>query len=819
MEVDSALFIQVDDDRRSSSASAARHFSRGPSPAGGVGLRVHFTDGEADTDPVVARAGSAGRQRPLSPGRQRQPPSPAKFSLMRSSSPTGKLGRHGSSNSLLGGGGGVGRRDSAQSAMSQGAISTFSGVTTLSRISGMTGMRSVVGAAPGAAFDEAFFKNLIMGRIGAFSAAAGGLAQHDARIAAIDRDAEEVQRRQAESIVQQAREVDHAGAEWDATGYCPRAHSLLSAAGRGALSGIRRLLRAREPINCVDAAGRSVLMLCAGGGGIMRKTVVPRRFLQRPKHAVEGVGALGGAGKKKARAEVTSGAGAGVAGARVLRSGAAAPAAVATANAATTTESAVASAAAPAPSAVEEKKVEGWAPPKPKKKREEPQPPEEAILPPTVEEIAAAAAEAAAAAAAAAVQEKLKRKQAATAAAKAVRMRAQSKYCSGGEELETEIFVNCCRYLLQACPRARKSDFLAMCTPIGTTALHVAAAAGRTATVRLLLEAGAAADALDSSGASAADHAERGDFEALVLELRKHETAVAAAMAATVNTPLSPTGRQQAQRPGGGSERGKRAALSVRERQRQRQARLEAEGAAAEAARARDNERLNAERRDNGAATWGGGGVGTAADEDKFEGGENVLCMAALRGDLQAVRVLVRGGADISVTVDSWRRGANALYIAARGGQHGGNNELEADGHVGTVRYLLKACPPEHLDEMMNRQMVQRRGFTPLFAAAVEGRLKTVRLLLAAGADPLVRDEHGATAARWAHRRGWPHVVRELRKAADELSTGSIVASTDKQNKRSSKASNVGFSLLSTAGHATGASDDVLTFGELPMPP
>ena len=107
-------------------------------------------------------------------------------------------------------------------------------------MSGMTGVRSVVGASAGAAFDENYFRTLILGRISAFSAAAGGLAQHEARIAAIDSAAEEAQRRRSEALAQNAAAVDHGGAEWDATGYCPRALSLLGAAGRGSLSELRR---------------------------------------------------------------------------------------------------------------------------------------------------------------------------------------------------------------------------------------------------------------------------------------------------------------------------------------------------------------------------------------------------------------------------------------------------------------------------------------------------------------------------------------------------------------------------------------------------
>ena len=87
---------------------------------------------------------------------------------------------------------------------------------------------------------------------------------------------------------------------------------------------------------------------------------------------------------------------------------------------------------------------------------------------------------------------------------------------------------------------------------------------------------------------------------------------------------------------------------------------------------------------------------------------------------------------------------------AARGGEAGRSIEMASDCHLAVVRQLLWLCPPERVLEMLNYQRVHRGGYTPLMAAAARGRVKTVRLLLDAGADSAVCDHHGATAMDWA---------------------------------------------------------------------
>jgi hypothetical protein len=77
-------------------------------------------------------------------------------------------------------------------------------------------------------------------------------------------------------------------------------------------------------------------------------------------------------------------------------------------------------------------------------------------------------------------------------------------------------------------------------------------------------------------------------------------------------------------------------------------------------------------RRDQGGANWD---TGNHVDE---------LCVAAMEGNVDKIKNLVRNGADISEQLKAWKPGSSALYLAARGGVEGGPSEGE--GHVECVR-------------------------------------------------------------------------------------------------------------------------------------
>lgn len=127
--------------------------------------------------------------------------------------------------------------------------------------------------------------------------------------------------------------------------------------------------------------------------------------------------------------------------------------------------------------------------------------------------------------------------------------------------------------------------------------------------------------------------------------------------------------------------------------------------------------------------------------------GLTLLQLAARKGQLRAVQVLLQAGADVNAAE---RLGRTALHLAARRGHAAVVACLVAAGAaVGMQASVPPARPgtPEH-------------GFTPLHLAAISGCTSTVRALLEAGADALQVDgdvleltplhvaaEHGQAAA------------------------------------------------------------------------
>ena len=113
-------------------------------------------------------------------------------------------------------------------------------------------------------------------------------------------------------------------------------------------------------------------------------------------------------------------------------------------------------------------------------------------------------------------------------------------------------------------------------------------------------------------------------------------------------------------------------------------------------------------------------------EEDEGDFRATPLWYAVARGEnLPLVRFLLRHGADASYSLWAavWRDD-DAL-----------------------CRQLLKAKP---------RLNLRAHGETPLFYAARLKRLKTLDLLIKAGADPRIRDNHGRDAADIARARHLP---------------------------------------------------------------
>jgi ankyrin repeat protein len=105
---------------------------------------------------------------------------------------------------------------------------------------------------------------------------------------------------------------------------------------------------------------------------------------------------------------------------------------------------------------------------------------------------------------------------------------------------------------------------------------------------------------------------------------------------------------------------------------------------------------------------------------------ESPLMMAALKGHLELVRQLI--GRDADVNKPGW----TALHYAA------------TNGHVAVMQLLL--------DHHAYIDAESPNGTTPLMMAAQYGSPGAVKLLLEAGADPLLKNQLGLTAIDFAQR-------------------------------------------------------------------
>lgn len=125
---------------------------------------------------------------------------------------------------------------------------------------------------------------------------------------------------------------------------------------------------------------------------------------------------------------------------------------------------------------------------------------------------------------------------------------------------------------------------------------------------------------------------------------------------------------------------------------------------------------------------------------------ESPLMIAALKGQKEIVRALIRRDADVNKT------GWTPLHYAATG------------GHVEIILILL--------DENAYIDAASPNKTTPLMMAAMYGSTAAVRALIDAGADPTLRNELGLSAVEFAQRANRPD--------AAELVAGAIRARAPK---------------------------------------
>lgn len=140
-------------------------------------------------------------------------------------------------------------------------------------------------------------------------------------------------------------------------------------------------------------------------------------------------------------------------------------------------------------------------------------------------------------------------------------------------------------------------------------------------------------------------------------------------------------------------------------------------------------------------------------------------------GDLRSLRQLMRSGIDLEQVDEA--SGVAPLALAAEGGRldivniliragvdpdwGGATTPLEAaalEGHLEVAAALIQATAD------VNRPVAD--GFTPLITSSSAGNLAMVRMLLKAGANPLVLDDEGESASSLAKKKGHPEVREAL---------------------------------------------------------
>jgi len=119
---------------------------------------------------------------------------------------------------------------------------------------------------------------------------------------------------------------------------------------------------------------------------------------------------------------------------------------------------------------------------------------------------------------------------------------------------------------------------------------------------------------------------------------------------------------------------------------------------------------------------------------------ETPLMIACLHGQIDMARRLIARGADVNKT------GWTPLHYAA------------TQGDVAVIQLLL--------DESAYIDAESPNGSTPLMMAAMYGTPESAKYLVAAGADPTIRNQLGLTAADFAARAGRSDLAQALKAAA-----------------------------------------------------
>ncbi len=130
------------------------------------------------------------------------------------------------------------------------------------------------------------------------------------------------------------------------------------------------------------------------------------------------------------------------------------------------------------------------------------------------------------------------------------------------------------------------------------------------------------------------------------------------------------------------------------------------------------------------------------------ENQNSALILASYNGQVEAMQALLTAHADINQPCS---QGITALMMACG---------PAPDGFPDAVRLLIKNGAEVNTTD-------QIESFTALMYAAVEGLSSVTDLLLAAGADPSMKDVDGDTAATFARNSGFPPLADKLQAAID----------------------------------------------------
>ncbi|NET35384.1 MAG: ankyrin repeat domain-containing protein [Cyanothece sp. SIO1E1] len=114
------------------------------------------------------------------------------------------------------------------------------------------------------------------------------------------------------------------------------------------------------------------------------------------------------------------------------------------------------------------------------------------------------------------------------------------------------------------------------------------------------------------------------------------------------------------------------------------------------------------------------------------------LINATQAGDLQTVEMLLANGVDPNAVVNT----NTALTFAAR------------DGQLAIARTLI--------NQGADVNWIDGENVTPLILASFKGHVELVKLLLAHGANPTIRDQWHRTALDYALRRGEDDEIAQL---------------------------------------------------------